>query len=310
MQLSGTFSLLTLVSIASAAKSFGLLTIRSGSNLQYNSVVSSGNDFVASGASDGPTFILNDDGSLVDSDNKKYITISDKKFSTTDKADKQFSISENTNLAYKGSTSFAVASDLKITVGDGTSVVLYLAAQKDVSNLYPGAASSSKSAAPTSTSKAAATTTKAATTVTTSTAKASAKPTEAAAPKGEFGVIAIASGTKFQNAAIKKVDSHPHVFSVAGNEGKDLELTLKSDGTLVDQDGRGVNLDSNAGELGSVAPFGREAPTKGFSIADGHLVHDGNHNWFVVPSGDDKYSLSNKNSIGATGIVLHVVEGK
>lgn len=301
MQFSSSFSLLALVSIASAATSFGILTIASGTDLQYNKVIPQGDNFVASTSSgDGPTFVLNDDGSLVDSSSKKYITINDKKdFVQTDKADKQFSISEGTNLAYKKSTTFAVASDKKINIGSGSNVVLYLAGQKDASNIYPGGATST-SAAPKSSATPKATST------------AAAKPTSSPAPAGEtkFGVVSVASGTKFQYAAIKKVDSHPHVFSVGGDEGKDLELTLKSDGTLVDQDGRGIFLDTKSGELGDVAPFGRQAATNGFSIKDSHLVHDGKDNWKACPSGDNKFSLANNDCTGGTAIALHVVDQK
>ncbi|ODV81874.1 uncharacterized protein CANTADRAFT_43909, partial [Suhomyces tanzawaensis NRRL Y-17324] len=122
-----------------------------------------------------------------------------------------------------------------------------------------------------------------------------------------FSIIAIHSGTQFQNAPIKKVPEHLHVFSVGGNDGSDLSLTLKQDGTLVDQDGRGIYVDPNTGEFGNVDPWGQEKPSSGFAITDGHLTYQGKDNWKACPSGDNKFSLANNDCTGGTGIALSVV---
>lgn len=303
MQLSSTFTFAAILSIASAATSFGLVTIRSGSDLQYNSVSASGNNIVATTENTGITFVLNSDGSLVDAATKKYVGVNaEKQVVQLDNADKEFSFVDESNLAYKGQEVFAVASNKQLTIGEGTGVALLAVDKKETADVHPGSSSSSA----TKTSSSAPKPTSSRTGTKTSTATATSTATSGATTK--FGVVSIASGTKFQYAAIKKVDSHPHVFSVGGNEGTDLVLTLKSDGTLVDQDGRGVNLDPKTGELGSVAPFGRQAATTGFAIKDGHLVHDGQDNWRACPSGEDKYSLANNDCIGGTGIALHTID--
>ncbi|QEL63027.1 hypothetical protein CJJ09_005220 [Candidozyma auris] len=100
----------------------------------------------------------------------------------------------------------------------------------------------------------------------------------------------------------------PHVFAVGGDEGKDLVVNFQDDGTsLVDEDGRGVKHDSNTGEVGSVAPFGREPATPGFGINGDHLVFEGRDDWKACPSGPDKFSLSDGDCEGGTNIVLQVV---
>lgn len=111
----------------------------------------------------------------------------------------------------------------------------------------------------------------------------------------------------FDKTNIKKVDSHPHVFSVGGDEGKDLVVLFQDDWTsLVDEDGRGVNVDSNTGEVGSSAPFGREPATPGFYIEDNRLKFNGEDHWRACPGGGDKYSLTNKDGPGCKTIYLDV----
>lgn len=114
-------------------------------------------------------------------------------------------------------------------------------------------------------------------------------------------------GGQFQNTPIMKVDAHPHVFSVGGTLGKDVVLEFFDTSSLVDQDERGINLDSSTGEFGNVAPFGRAPATPGFSINGDHLIFAGKDNWLACPSAPGVYSLANNNCIGGTHIVLQVV---
>lgn len=114
---------------------------------------------------------------------------------------------------------------------------------------------------------------------------------------------------QFQNTKIYKVDSHPHVFSVGGNEGKELFLRFGTDGMLYDQDGRGVNLDPSTGEMGSVDPFNGQATT-GFGVNGDHLVFRNQDAWRACPSAPDKFSLALSNCVGGTPIVLQKVDIK
>lgn len=109
-----------------------------------------------------------------------------------------------------------------------------------------------------------------------------------------------------KDTKVFKVDSHPHVFSVGGKEGKELFLKFGANGSLFDQDGRGINMDPNTGEMGNVAPFGREAASTGFSIKGDHLVYGGKDAWRACPSGNG-YSLALSNCVGGTPIVLQQV---
>lgn len=120
-----------------------------------------------------------------------------------------------------------------------------------------------------------------------------------------FSLTAECSNTKLDGQWVYKVDSHPHVFSVAGSEGYTLVVTLQSDGTLIDTSGRGIYVDGNTGEVGNVDPWGQQSATSGFSISDDkYLTYNGNGNFNACPSGDNKWSLSTKGCTGGTGIKL------
>lgn len=279
-----TLSLLSLLSIAIAGTSFGAVTIRSGSQYQYATIVSG--DVVTVGSGDSVEFVLNSDGSLVDAKTNKYWNVDDEKniIELTEPL-KEFSI-KDTNLYYQGKQVFTVNQDgQKLNVGsvsDSVGVAIYVTGQKDVADITPAGGDNTDSD--------------------------DTDGADAPSKDIKFGVVSIASGTQFQYAAIKKVESHPHVFSVGGDEGTDLSLTLKTDTTLVDQDGRGIYWNPDTGELGNVAPFGRQAATAGFAIKDGHLVLNDADNWKACPSGENKYSLANNECTGGTGIALSVVD--
>ncbi|CAN3373459.1 hypothetical protein DIURU_003014 [Diutina rugosa] len=123
--------------------------------------------------------------------------------------------------------------------------------------------------------------------------------------KDNFAVKVDAEGTDFQDKSIKKVGAHPHVFSVGGDDGRDLTLSLKSDGTLIDQDGRGIFVGDN-GDVGNVDPFGEQQATGGFSISDDKLVYNGDQGFFACPGGENQFSLTVKGWDGCTGLKLKV----
>lgn len=302
MKASTTFSILTLAAVASAAKTFSLVTIRSGSNLQYASVYNK-DDKVYLGSGDSISFVLNDDGSLTDKKTGKQISASNQKFIVEGtQKDTKFGIS-NEHLTYGGKEVFVACPGAGNTYQlalDGfcpnsVGVALSVQGLQDTGS-KPTTVTTSTKSTPTTTTKP----------TTAAPPKATSQPTAPASSKKDFGLVAVRSGTKFQHNAIKKVASHPHVFSVGGTEGEDLKLTLNADGTLVDQNGRGVII-RPSGEFGDVSPWGDEAPTKGFAIKDSNLVLNGKQEWKACPSGENRFSLAINDCTGGTGIALLVV---
>lgn len=308
---------LSMIASALAAKSFGVITIHSGSIYQ-NSGLSVSGDSVGVGSGSFLDLVLNDDGTLADKTSKKYLNAKDGSLvSLSSTAQKGFAIS-NTALTLDGTEPFVVCSG-KLADGkacsDGVSVRLRVVSEKDSDNYHPGSGTTTSStAAPTTlvtkTSAAASTThlTKTSASASTTSATASLATDGTITPGKKFGVIAIHSGSDVQNAGIKQVADHPHVFSVGGTEGSDLTISFADDKTsLVDSNGRGVNVDSSTGEVGSVAPFGRAPATTGFSISDqGHLTFDKSENFFACPSGNG-YSLTEKSCENGISIALRVV---
>ncbi|KAM9901271.1 hypothetical protein OXX79_004634 [Metschnikowia pulcherrima] len=293
---------LTILATALAGQSFNALIIRSGSQYQYSSFKASGSDVAVTGSD--MKLVLNSDGSLIDSTSKKYLHVGDdKKLTLADDAQTGFSFKSN-YLAYKDSQAFEVCDGGKIEVDSKDSSCVSVAVSayspQDVDDVKgTDTASTTKSA----TSSASVTPASSATTAHSATASASGS-----SDGQKFGLVAIHSGSSVQYSSIKKVKEHPHVFSVGGSAGEDLKLTLDTESsTLVDQDGRGINLDQNTGELGDVAPFGRQPATTGFSIKDGHLSYNGSQDWKACPSGDNAFSLSNKECTGGIDIALKVV---
>lgn len=263
-------SIITTITAASAATSFNLKASKEGS--QYDGkLILNRPDHIEVGDGDGISFVLNDDGSLVDAVAGKYVNFdSDLAVLGVDHI-KDFSI-DGDRLLYKGESKWygcpginnALGYDTKCGDRDGFDLSVYNKGDSD--NVYPG-------------------------------------------ERAPFYLKAWSKeGSQFLNTPIMKVDSHPHVFSVGGDEGKELIVNFQDDDTsLVDQDGRGVNHDPNTGEMGSVAPFGREAATPGFSINGDHLVFENRDEWKACPSGENKFSLADGECTGGTPIVLQVV---
>ena len=309
---------LTLLATALAGQSFHALIIRSGSQYQYTSFTASGSNVIA-GGSDYLNLVLNSDGSLIDSTSKKYIHVGDDKLVTlTDKAQTGFSF-KNGYLAFNGDSGFQACTGGQIELDSKDSSCLGVAVRAyspqevpDVSGSGSSPATTTASTVSSASSSAPSKTATSSVSSASSSASASASSSASASATAQagkkFGLIAIHSGSNVQNAGIKKVKEHPHVFSVGGSAGDFLTLAFDSDNTsLVDQDGKGINLDQTTGELGDVAPFGRQPATKGFSIDNEHLNYNGSSDWKACPTGEQTYSLSKNNCTGGIDIVLRVI---
>lgn len=287
-------AILAILATALAGQSFSVVTVNSGSEYQYLLLTNSDGSVVAGSSGSEIDFVLNADGSLVDTKSSKYLNVKDGNFVLSDTAQTGFSIEDDTHLVYNSEDSFGVCSDLKVAFDlscDGfTGVLLHVESITDVDDVKPGSSDSST----TTTSESSATT--------------SATTSDEITPGKKFGLVVINSGTQFQNVPIKKDTSHPHVFSVGGDAGSDLQLAFSDDkSSLVDQDGTAINLDQSTGELGDVAPFGREPATTGFSIVDGYFAYNGDQGWRACPSGENIFSLANSDCTGGTDIALKVV---
>ncbi|GEQ71092.1 hypothetical protein JCM33374_g4773 [Metschnikowia sp. JCM 33374] len=302
---------LTILATALAGQSFNALIIRSGSQYQYSSFKASGSSLVAGSGTD-LNLVLNTDGSLIDATSKKYIHIGDDKSVTlADNSQLGYSF-DGGYLAYNGKSAFDVCTGGKISFDNTDSSCLGVAVRAYGPQQTADVNGSSSTPATTTASSIKPSATSSSSVQAKSSSVSSAQPSATGAPTNQsgkkFGLIAIHSGSAVQNSGIKKVQEHPHVFSVGGSEGEFLTLTFDNDNTsLVDQDGRGINLDQSTGELGDVAPFGRQPATKGFSIKNGHLAYNGNIDWNACPSAPNKYSLSNKECTGGISIALRVI---
>lgn len=297
MKFTATLSLLTLASIANAAQKFGLVTIHSGSMLQYQSIITNGDDpSLLIGLNGNGYFTLNDDNTLTDF-NGKLIGLTSDGALKEEGADgvtisNQFGITD-AHLTINGKQNFiacpkdngyylAAGSDC----ANGVGIALLAQQITQIDSTTATTPSTTKTESPTTT------------TATTSTA------TPASTGK-KYGLVTIKSGTDFQYQAIKKVDSHPHVFSVGGSEGEDLVFTFNDDGSLVDQSGRGIYVDPTTGEIGNVDPFGAQKASTGFAIKDSDLTFDGVDGFYACPSGENVYSLSKNECTGGTGVALY-----
>lgn len=314
---------LSMIASALAAQGFGVVTIRSGSEYQYQSLTLSGDKVIIGSSGQQIDFVLNDDTTLADSKSDKYLNIVNTEFVLSSTPQEGFAIQDE-QLVYDSKDTFLVCPSDSIvgfasTCEGGLGISLRVINPTTVAECKPGHSSStsteSTSSAVTSHSKSHHTTL---TTSCTSSVSTSSKTEETSSatssaasdiiPGKTFTLVAIHSGSEFQYVPIKNVPSHPHVFSVGGDEGSNLVVSFQDDKTsLVDLTGRGVNWDSKTGELGLVAPFGRQAATTGFSIVDGDLALDGKQEWKACPSGTDRWSLATNDCTGGTAIALKVI---
>lgn len=123
-----------------------------------------------------------------------------------------------------------------------------------------------------------------------------------------FSVKAIAANTDFHQTPINRLEENPHEFLVGYHDGISVDLNLKSDGSLVDSDGRAIDVDSN-GLVGGVAPIGRNKASNKFSIQKSKLLHE-NVNFYACPSKSNKVVLSTQECEGGTKISLEVTHEK
>ncbi|PVH18324.1 uncharacterized protein CXQ87_001245 [Candidozyma duobushaemuli] len=261
--------ILTITTAVNAAISFNLKSKKDGSDFDNKNVMNRGR--LTLGDDAGIDFVLNDDGSLVDGPSKKYINFKSDLAELGDDHLKGFSVKDN-KLRYDDKNEWYGCPKDDSALGFKTGCDDKQEIDLELENV---------------------------------------KECDNNYPDERDLFFLRAWSTKsdkFQNTPIMKVDEHPHVFSVGGDKGKDLNLYFFDDkGSLADQDNRGVNHDSKTGEVGNVAPFGRSGATPGFSIDGDHLVFEGNDNWRACPSGDDEYSLADNDCTGGTPIVLQVV---
>lgn len=266
---------LFVVATAFAGQSFNIMTIRSGTQFQFQNVFQSDNKvFVGSGTS--INFILNDDGTLCDPDSQKWLDIDDSGlWIFSDNSLGGFSIN-NGHLMHNSKDSFMVCPDddhveVDSSNPNGVGIIMKVVNQNSCDDwMHP-----------------------------------QTMVTSGIIPGKQFTLFAV--GNNFNNVPIMKVDAHPHVFSVGGTDGSGLVVSFQSDKTsLVDLTGRGVNLDPSTGELGSVAPFGRAPATPGFTIPNFDLAFQNSQGWRACPSGVNQFSLALSQCVGGTDIVLKV----
>lgn len=123
-----------------------------------------------------------------------------------------------------------------------------------------------------------------------------------------FSLKAVSANTNFHEIPINRLEENPHEFLVGYHDGTNVDLILKSDGSLVDSDRKAINVDSN-GLIGSVAPIGRKKASKKFSIQQSKLLH-GNVRYYACPSNSNKIVLSTQKCEGGTQISLEVINQK
>lgn len=117
-----------------------------------------------------------------------------------------------------------------------------------------------------------------------------------------FTLIAIAANTDFHYISINRVEENPHEFLVGSYNGANVNLILKSDGSLVDSEGKSIDVNSD-GSIGGAAPLGRKKASNKFSIKNSKLVHDDSH-FYACPSDSKKFVLSTEKCEGGTEISL------
>lgn len=134
-------------------------------------------------------------------------------------------------------------------------------------------------------------------------ASLTAVPSAPVAPGRVFGLVAIHSGTPFQNLAIMNDASSRLAFTVGGTTGSDVLFSFVGDSTtMVDQQHMFITVDSTSGEVyHSVS-----AAAEGFSIVEGYLAYNGSAGFRACPEGGDVYALSVSNCVGGTDIALQV----
>lgn len=121
-----------------------------------------------------------------------------------------------------------------------------------------------------------------------------------------FALNAKVDGHPLNDAQIKKVDSHPHVFSVGGDEGQWELLTLNlDDAHLIDSSDTAIHIIPETGEFGNIGSWGQD-PSGPFDIVNDDLCYQGNCDWEACPTPDGRYSLihSSGNCDGSTQIKL------
>lgn len=98
-----------LTSVAAAATSFNILSVRSGTPYDGGAVTTKNGNVIygGGGQSQNAVFVLNDDGSLQEKQSQEYLTVDGQWFVTTKDPDTSFSLDTN-RVAYKKQPSFGI----------------------------------------------------------------------------------------------------------------------------------------------------------------------------------------------------------
>lgn len=274
-------TLLFTLPIAISAREFGLLVIRSGSIYHYSSILSK-NDKLILGSRTDYSVNLNQDGTVTNADGSKYLSQNDDNQYVFGKIkDPEFGITQN-HFTSKGSWYACPASDgtvyLTSKCDDGLPITLLAIA------------------------------TTRSTTLSTSTI---IRPSGAGVPILEkkdaaslYNVVVSCGACSVNSAAIKRVEGHPHVFSVGGDDGTNVQFKVFSNGTMVDGTGRGIYVNSGTGEVGLVSPWSDQVATAGFSIVGNKLAFKNLITFRSCPAGSGAASLSVLDCMGGVSIAL------
>ncbi|CAN3365963.1 hypothetical protein DICA2_E30922 [Diutina catenulata] len=288
MKFTSTFTLATLLSIAAAAKTFGVVSIRSGSQFQYAELTQKSDSVFVGKTGDAIKFVLNDDGSLVDSSTNKYVVVGDdKKVSESDKADgSKWSVDDNRLKLNDKEYWYACedGSNYKLSTGDcGTGIALHTVDEKEADEVKPGEKKENDKDN-----------------------KDDKKDDKEAADLTavEFDVAIIRSGSKFQYANLKAKDGKVYV---GGNVGETIKFVRNNDGTIGDAN-TGLFVSRN-GDSELEETDGNNPTT--MYISEGYLyVQDEKDTpWVVCPIGNEQYQLKSggrDRCEGGTDVVLRV----
>lgn len=306
-------------SVAAAAQTFQITVVRSGTPYQGGMLGASSEKVVYGGGSE-IQWVLNDDGSLADKNSEKYVAVEDGWLVLSDTAQKSFSLNAD-RLAYNDAPSFGICPDdqdgvqFNGTCSNYTGVALQAISKKFTLDYHPdGIQFPGK---PTSTSEqgpSSVTNFDNSSTLRTTIAKRdfgngggviSATFSTPPRQKGTDYLLMTAKsrGWLWHWLTLKKVDSHPEVFSVSRNEGKEVRFSFEENGVMYDMDGKRLIVREN-GEFGEVKEG--EEPLTGF-LQDGVLLLYKGDPWFYAcqKAEDELYVYKTKKD-GCTAINFHL----
>lgn len=81
-------------------------------------------------------------------------------------------------------------------------------------------------------------------------------------------------------------------FLLVENQGIELYLRFGDNGSLYDQDGWGINMDPQAGEMGYIDPYEGQQASQDFGVPEEYLFSNEMDSWMACPSGVDQFFLA------------------